>query len=257
MSKEARDWAFSQDVKRSSVKFVLVVLGDLAQSDEAYAAIDTVSEKTGQDRKTVIAALKTLEGLGLIADTGKRIGRTGQIPVYKLNLNCQKSTENGTVNEEDQAAETVPFFPDNSTVFPPKSTVFPSNSTENGTRNSKEPVLTESEPKELTAQKPEKKKRKSVKTQMPDGFAISERVRAWAAEKGFSRLEGHFENFISKAKAKGYEYADWDEGFMGAIRDDWAKLNQPRGSPPAKQSRHNGFEEKDYREGVTEDGRIA
>lgn len=153
MSADARDWAFSQDIKPSSVKFVLVTLADMAQSDEAYAAIATVAEKTGQDRKTVIAALKKLEEMGHIADTGKRIGRTGQIPVYKLNLTGVKSTENGTVKPE----ETVPFFPDNSTVFPSKSTVFPSNSTENGTRNHKEPLLTVIEPKKDIGAKKEKK----------------------------------------------------------------------------------------------------
>ena len=40
--------------------------------------------------------------------------------------------------------------------------------------------------------------------------------------KGFEHLDRHLERFISKVKAKGYAYADWDEGFMGAISDDWA-----------------------------------
>lgn len=72
--------------------------------------------------------------------------------------------------------------------------------------------------------KPKTKARKSVKTSLPDGFAISERVRAWAAEKGFGQLDKHLESFVGKCKAKGYSYVDWDEAFMGAIRDDWAKL---------------------------------
>lgn len=235
MSIEAREWAFRQDVKPSSVKFVLVTLGDIAQSEEVWPSIATIAEMTGQDRKTVIAALDRLEAMGLLADTGKKAGRTGQVKVYRFNFGYVKSTENGTVKEEGKASETVPNFPDNSTVFPSNSTVFPDKSTENGTRNSKEQLLTVTEPKEISAQKPEKKKKKAAKTQMPEGFEISDRVRRWAAEKGFSRLEDHFENFVSKARAKGYEYADWDEGFMGAIRDDWAKVNQqPRGSPSAK-----------------------
>lgn len=81
--------------------------------------------------------------------------------------------------------------------------------------------------------KPKTKARKSVKTSLPDGFAISERVRAWAAEKGFGQLDKHLESFVSKCKAKGYTYADWDEGFMGAVRDDWAKL-RPNGQDQAK-----------------------
>lgn len=71
----------------------------------------------------------------------------------------------------------------------------------------------------------------SRKTRMPDGFEISERVKTWAAEKGFTRLNEHLESFVSKAKAAGYKYVDWDEALMNAIRDNWAKLT-PIGATP-------------------------
>lgn len=77
-----------------------------------------------------------------------------------------------------------------------------------------------------------KKSRKAPNVSMPDNFAISNRVRAWAREKGIQNLERHFEHFVGSCKAKGYVYADWDEGFMGAVRSDWARLSpQARGSP--------------------------
>lgn len=76
------------------------------------------------------------------------------------------------------------------------------------------------------------KKRRAAKTPLPADFQISDRVRRWAAEKGFRNLERHFEHFVSKAKSKGYEYADWDEGFMGAIREDWAKVGNAPASLP-------------------------
>jgi len=60
---------------------------------------------------------------------------------------------------------------------------------------------------------------------MPDDFGISERVRAWAKEKGHTHLEERLESFRSKAKAKGYMYADWDAAFMEAIRENWAKID--------------------------------
>lgn len=62
------------------------------------------------------------------------------------------------------------------------------------------------------------------KTPLPDDFGISERVAQWAAEKGYGDLDQHLESFIGKARAKGYTYADWDEAFMNAIRDNWAKV---------------------------------
>lgn len=79
---------------------------------------------------------------------------------------------------------------------------------------------------------PEKKPRKAIKVPLPADFALSERVTRWAGEKGHSRLPERFEHFVSAAKAKGYEYADWDEALMAAIRDDWAKFGKP--NAPAK-----------------------
>lgn len=250
MSSEARQWAFDQDIKPSSVKFVLVTLGDIAQGPEVWPSVALLAEKTGQDRKTVMAALDKLEAMGYLADTKKRVGNTGQIKVYRFNFARSNSTENGTV----QVEETVPDFPINSTVFPDNSTVFPPKSTENGTRNREEPLGTVREPKDIPATPAKKRK----KTLLPDGFGISERVKRWAVEKGHQRLEDRLEHFVGAAKARGYEYADWDEAFMNAVRDDWAKFNgQPARASPPKQSRHSGFDKMDYDEGVTADGRIA
>lgn len=75
--------------------------------------------------------------------------------------------------------------------------------------------------------KEEKKKnaRKRVsKTPLPDGFSISPRVDAWAAERGHGRLSERLEHFVGYVKRNGTQYADWDEAFMSAIREDWAKF---------------------------------
>ena len=71
---------------------------------------------------------------------------------------------------------------------------------------------------------------KTRKTSIPENFEISERVKVWAASKGHTNLQAHFESFQGKCKAKNYQYTDWDEAFMGAIRDDWAKLKPANGS---------------------------
>jgi len=73
-----------------------------------------------------------------------------------------------------------------------------------------------------------KKPRTPAKTSLPNDFRISDRVRAWATEKGYTNLDRHLENFISACRAKGYQYVDWDESFMGAIRNNWAKIEAPR-----------------------------
>ena len=71
---------------------------------------------------------------------------------------------------------------------------------------------------------------KTRKTSIPENFEISERVKVWAASKGHTNLQAHFESFQGKCKAKSYQYTDWDEAFMNAIRDDWAKLKQEAGA---------------------------
>lgn len=79
-------------------------------------------------------------------------------------------------------------------------------------------------------QSPEEKKKnpagskKPPRRPLPDDFDVSDRVRRWAGEKGFDRLEQHLEAFLAKCRANGYAYADWDSAFMEAIREDWAKL---------------------------------
>lgn len=73
------------------------------------------------------------------------------------------------------------------------------------------------------------KRRRAEKTTLPEGFGLSDRVRAWAEAKGFGRLEEHLEAFRRKATAHGYAYVNWDDAFMEAVREDWAKL-RPRGA---------------------------
>ncbi len=79
------------------------------------------------------------------------------------------------------------------------------------------------EPCEPVVQAP-KHANRLKKTPLPEGFTISVRVRQWAAQRGYDRLDEHLETFTQKATANGYTYASWDDAFMGAIRDDWAKL---------------------------------
>lgn len=74
----------------------------------------------------------------------------------------------------------------------------------------------------------EGRKRRPPKSSMPENFGISERVKAWAAEKGYDRLADHLDAFRLKVAKGAYTYADWDAALMEAIREDWAKL---RGRP--------------------------
>jgi hypothetical protein len=83
---------------------------------------------------------------------------------------------------------------------------------------------TESETESKTETKAKARTPRARRGSLPAGFAVSDQVRAWAAEKGFDRLEERLEHFIGYAKANGKTYADWGQAFRNAIRDDWAKL---------------------------------
>lgn len=85
MSVEALVWAFSTPIKPASAKLTMIALADSANhAQEAWPCIETLAAKTSLDRKTVIASLDALESAGLLADTGKRVGSTRQVKVYRI-----------------------------------------------------------------------------------------------------------------------------------------------------------------------------
>ena len=83
----------------------------------------------------------------------------------------------------------------------------------------------------LNRQEPSKRKRASTAlTSLPDGFAISQRVRDWASPLGFiDYLPAHLEHFVGTVKASGKRYADWDQALMNYIRNDWGDVRKRAG----------------------------
>ncbi len=240
MSVEAITWALAQAIPHSSAKFVLVAIANLANADgQAWPSVGYLAEATSQDRKTVQANIARLRGWGYLHDSGLRKGATKQVIVYEL-----KTPEIGPVKEAQKRnstrSGTVPNFPPKEPVFPEKEAQI---SSETGPKTGHGTIK---EPLKEPSRKPTRKSaRKSAEVPLPTDFAISDRVRRWAQEKGHGHLEARHEHFVSKAKARGYQYIDWDEAFMNAIREDWAKLNGRPGSP-AQSGKHSGFQERTY-----------
>lgn len=121
MSVEHITWALRQPVSQSSAKFVLVVLANCASADTgiAYPSIAYLAQSTGQDRKTVVRNLARLSEWGLIEDTGKRVGATKQIIVYRV-LSGPDLFGAGEEKRNSSENGTVPKTPGNSTAFPPE-----------------------------------------------------------------------------------------------------------------------------------------
>lgn len=122
MSHEATNWAWKQPVPNSGAKFVLLAMANRANPDQrgrvvAFTSIKYLTDATAQDRKTVVANIARLREWGLIEDTGERVGKTKQVPVYELRCppdlfseytQIRNGSENGTVPKK---AANSPAFP--------------------------------------------------------------------------------------------------------------------------------------------------
>lgn len=223
MSIDATKWAWSAPVESASQRVVLLALADRAGEEHTcWPSTTRVQKDTCLDLKTVKATITRLIEIGLLADTGERKGSTGRVRVLRLigvsgreemnpkteSFQKRNDSENGSLNE-----------PKNGTMNRPK----------NGSQNLSGNL---SKNQENT-----RAKKSNSKTAMPVDFGISESVKTWAASKGFDRLEQHLESFKGKVAANGYTYVNWDQAFMNAVRDDWAKLRGQQSNQPAQPER--------------------
>lgn len=110
MSSKGIGWAIEQKA-RGIDKLVLILLAEAhkVESGLAFPSIKWLVEHTGLDRKTVIRSLDRLEIVGLIEDTGERVGKTNQVKCYRLQL--------GTVPKAEPLVGKGAGFPEKGSVF--------------------------------------------------------------------------------------------------------------------------------------------
>jgi hypothetical protein len=85
MSNEAITYALHREAGTSSKKLVLLVMANACNVfGEAYPSYAYLEQVTELNRKTIIAAIQQLVADGLLRDTGRRMGSTGQVIVYEL-----------------------------------------------------------------------------------------------------------------------------------------------------------------------------
>jgi len=227
VSVELISWAFKQPIAHSSAKFVLVVMADAANNEGccAFVSVAYIAEASGQDRKTVLANVRRLQELGYISDTGKRIGKTGQVVVYRLNKDVN-DTESGTVKESQNRNSTengtVPNLDGNSTVFPAKESRF---SREESQKRDTEPCLTSK-----SNRKSNRKEAPAVAVDLPDWLptdvwtdwvehrkAKRKPLTQRAAELTIERL--------ATLRERGYTAKELIEN---AIMSDWQGIYEPK-----------------------------
>ena len=99
MSLDATRWAYCQRIKPAVYKFVLVAMADRADDHHCcFPSAVRLAFDTGLDVKTVRKALDALKAYAFIDDTGRRVGETKSVVVYRLS---------GVTNREDEGSTPV------------------------------------------------------------------------------------------------------------------------------------------------------
>lgn len=113
MSIHALSWAFKIEAMPSSKKFVLVALANFAsETGMAYPSVETICRLTCQQDATVRRALDSLVDEKVITDTGKRVGRTQQVKVYRLpEAACESPTNSGGLERPTKDPSKTPARP--------------------------------------------------------------------------------------------------------------------------------------------------
>lgn len=265
MSYQAVNWALAQNVRHSAAKFLLVVMSHYADKNswESFLAVKRMAECTGQDRKTVIVNIARLIDEGFIADTKRRVGETGQIPVYLIN-----GPKNGTASDEggDEyeggnspkigtpkgSQKREPCENGNSTVFPHNSTVFPAKQSQ---------ISLETVPKTVPVIEDLKENRKkesksSSATEIPDWVPD----RAWKAfvemrQKIKKPLTEYAKELALKELQNLVTQGQNAEAVINqSVLKSWQGFFAVKAAANGTVSRHGGFGNQDYRSGVAEDG---
>lgn len=103
VSIEAVAWALKSTISKSTKKFVLVCMANYSdEHGRCWPALSTLARDTAQDIKTVRANVRELAEDGYLEDTGKRVGQTQSVVVYRLrvgshtNIGSLQPTENRT-----------------------------------------------------------------------------------------------------------------------------------------------------------------
>ncbi|SEI42029.1 helix-turn-helix domain-containing protein [Paraburkholderia diazotrophica] len=248
MSIQAMVWAMDQEIVASpTARHVLLVLANYADVNgkAAFPSADTLVRQTGLSERAVRNKLAEMEELGVITRGNQAvvqayIDRGDRRPIsYDLAMpQEEKRGASGAPRKQRGARGSVTGC----TSFQDGVHVVPERGAPRAPNTSFNPSINPSVNQEHTdAARPTRSQRgsttKTVKTELPTDFAISERVRAWAAGNGHTQLEQHFAAFVTKARANGYRYASWDDAFMEAVRADWAQLSRRGGHQGSRNDR--------------------
>lgn len=71
-------------------------------------------------------------------------------------------------------------------------------------------------------------RKKEKKSSIPEAFGspFTPLMQEWLERRGETQVKAHLIYFVGYVKANGKQYADWEQAFQNAIRDDWAGVRR-------------------------------
>ena len=193
-------------------------------------------------RETVSKALRELEAMGLIV----RHERSGRITEYSLNFEEPTHTDKPSYPDEpthpdkpsdthtDKPSDTPPKKPYTTKDTVTKDTV--TKDTRLGARATDDDQPKFSDPPAKPEPPPHAKPKR--KQPLPDDFAVTDAMRAWFAEQGFSfALQGEHERFCDYWRGRGEPMKDWE-----AVWRNWMRKAADFAKPKPQAQRPSGHD---------------
>lgn len=221
MSVEAIAWASKQRTGSPGAKLVLIALANYANDrNQCWPSQATLAMWTEQSDRTIRTHLAALESMGLIARQAREVAGAFTSDLITLNLGQRQILPAEEISAGKKQQIPAEKFSGNP---------------------SKEPSV------------------KSTKgSQLSEGFQPKEAHQQLAAELQVD-LATEFATFTDYHRSRGSVFKDWDAALRTWLRNA-RRFQRPTPAAPAqsrKQSRHVGFHDMNYREGITEDGALA
>ena len=221
MSVRCIDQVLNRSQHAGTELLMLIVLADYSDDDgNSYPAVASLARKCRMSSRNANYILSTLQAGGELRVL-KNEGPKGTNR-YRIMLNAL-----GTPKPLKPTAPLKPVSPLKSASPPEEAfTLKPTSATPEA--GFPKPLKPTSDEPSLNRHEPSKRKRAvRAHTSLPAGFAVSERVRKWAAEHGFADfVDAHFEHMVGTVTASGTKYADWDAALQNYIRRDYGNIRK-------------------------------
>ncbi len=226
MSVKATVWAWQQEVGGNTL-LVLLRLADHANDrGEAWPSKGTIAKKCKISESTVKTCIKELLSVGCISKIEDTNFFNGRSTVrYKLNIELSieqaKPSQNQTPSEvnpveNEPRQSSTPLESDPVRIKPRQNS--PLTPSESDPEPNKEPINTPLSKKTI------KKTNSSRRTKPPETFEITDKLRDWFVDQGFTTdIEATTQKWLIAMKAKGSKYVDWNSAWQNGmlIAQDW------------------------------------